>query len=252
MSSSRAQPSPATDPSVNCPQHGAFAKNHEGPRPTQRRGGYHDLIDELEAEFVRRFATGKDVLEVGCGNGLVLSRIARFAHCARGVDLSPRRLEQARARQLDVQLGSAADLPFEDDTFDVSCSFQALAHIAEIELALAEMARVVRPGGYVLAEFHNPWSLRALIERLAPARRVAGGVHERPTFTRYDSPRAAVRLMPAQCRLVAARGVRITIPSPLLLRVPLLDQAFGFAERRLCDSLLNRFGGFWIGAFQKQ
>jgi ubiquinone/menaquinone biosynthesis C-methylase UbiE len=241
-----------TDPSANRRYYDAFAKNYEAQRGDRSRGGYHDLIDELEAEFVRRFATDRDVLEVGCGTGLVLSRIARFARCARGVDLSPRMLDQARARQLDVQLGSATDLPFEDGTFDVSCSFKVLAHVPEIELALAEMARVVRPGGYVLAEFYNPWSLRALLKRLGPARRIAEGVDEGHVFTRYDSPRAAQRLMPPRCRLVAARGVRIALPSALLLRVPLLNQAFWFAERSLCDSVFSRFGGFWIGAFQKQ
>lgn len=230
----------------------AFAKSYEAQRGARSQGGYHDLIDELEAEFVRRFATGKDVLEVGCGTGLVLSRIAGFARCARGVDLSPRMLDQAREKHLDVQLASATDLPFEDDTFDVSCSFKVLAHIRDIEQALSEMTRVVRPGGYVIAEFYNPWSLRALIKRLGPARHIAQGVDEGHVFTRYDSPAAAERLMPAHCRKVAERGVRILLPSAQLMRVPLLDRAFWLAERRLCDSPLSQLGGFWIGAFQKQ
>jgi ubiquinone/menaquinone biosynthesis C-methylase UbiE len=252
MTSSR-EPSPSErDLSANRIYYDAFAENYERQRGVHSQGGYHDLIDELEAEFVRRFATGKDVLEVGCGTGLVLSRIAGFARCARGVDLSPRMLEHARARQLDVHLGSATDLPFEDGTFDVSCSFKVLAHVQDIELALAEMARVVRPGGYVIAEFYNPWSLRGLIKRFGPARSVAAGVDEGHVFTRYDSPAQADRLMPNGCRRVAARGVRIALPSALLLRVPLLDRAFWFAERRLCDSVFSRFGGFWIGAFQKQ
>src|SRR6188768_3345287 len=91
------------DPSANRGYYDAFAKNYEAERGARSRGGYHDLIDELEAEFVRRFATGKDVLEVGCGTGLVLRRIAEFARSARGVDLSPKMLELARERQLDVQ-----------------------------------------------------------------------------------------------------------------------------------------------------
>ena len=40
-------------------------------------GGYHELLDELESGFVERFGTGRDVLEVGCGTGLVLRRIQR-------------------------------------------------------------------------------------------------------------------------------------------------------------------------------
>lgn len=230
----------------------AFAKGYEAQRGSRSRGGYHELVDELEAEFVRRFATGKDVLEVGCGTGLVLSRIAQFARCARGVDLSPRMLDLAREKQLDVQLASATDLPFEDDTFDVSCSFKVLAHVRDIEQALSEMTRVVRPGGYVIAEFYNPWSLRALIKRLGPARRIAEGVDEGHVFTRYDSPAAAARLLPPGCRKVAERGVRILLPSALLMRVPLLNRAFWLAEQGLCDTPLSQLAGFWIGAFQKQ
>jgi len=251
--SSASQRAPSqSDPDANRRYYDAFAKNYEARRGARSRGGYHDLIDELESDFVRRFGTGKDVLEVGCGTGLVLSRIASFARCARGVDLSPRMLDYARERQLDVQLASATDLPFEDATFDVACSFKVLAHIEQIELALSEMARVVRPGGYVLAEFYNPWSLRGLIKRFGPALRIAEGVDEADVYTRFDSPWQAEKLLPASCRRVAERGVRITVPSARLLELPLLDKFFWFAERRLCDSPLRRFGGFWIGAFQKQ
>ena len=57
-----------------------------------------DVLDELESELVRRYGASGSVLEVGCGTGLVLSRIAQFADKATGVDLSPGMLEQARAR----------------------------------------------------------------------------------------------------------------------------------------------------------
>src|SRR5690606_25372618 len=100
-------------------------------------GGYHELLDELESEYVRRFGQARDVLEVGCGTGLVLKRIREFARTAKGVDLSPGMLEKAKTRGLDVQLGSATELPFEANQFDVTCSFKVLAHVPEIEKALA-------------------------------------------------------------------------------------------------------------------
>src|SRR5688572_11667057 len=95
----------------------AFAPNYEVGRGERHRGGYHDLLDQLEADFVRRFGLDKDVLEVGCGTGLVLERIRTFARSARGVDISPKMLERAKERQLDVQLASATALPFADATF---------------------------------------------------------------------------------------------------------------------------------------
>jgi SAM-dependent methyltransferase len=134
----------------------AFATGYETQRGDNDPGGYHELLDELESEFVRRFGAGRDVLEVGCGTGLVLGRIAGFAKSATGVDLSPGMLERARSRGLDVREASATALPFDDQSFDVTCSFKVLAHIPDIERALSEMARVTRPGGHVIAEFYNP------------------------------------------------------------------------------------------------
>src|SRR6266536_6672416 len=88
----------------------AFSAEYERERGQNDPGGYHELLDELEAEYVRRYGAGRDVLEVGCGTGLVLSRIAQFARSARGVDLSPGMLAKAQARGLDVVLGSATAL----------------------------------------------------------------------------------------------------------------------------------------------
>jgi ubiquinone/menaquinone biosynthesis C-methylase UbiE len=229
----------------------AFSQGYETHRGENDPGGYHDLIDELESDFVARWGRGKDVLEVGCGTGLVLQRIARFASSARGVDLSPGMLERARERGLDVVEGSATALPFEDQSFDVSCSFKVLAHVPEIERAIGEMARVTRSGGLVLAEFYNPNSLRGVVKRFGPAGKIAPGTHEGHVFTRYDSPRSVERLLPAGCRIVASRGIRIVTPTARVMRVPGLRALFRGAERALCDSPLAKFGGFWIAAIRK-
>jgi ubiquinone/menaquinone biosynthesis C-methylase UbiE len=229
----------------------AFSQRYDHRRGRNDPGGYHDLLDELEADFVQRFATGRDVLEVGCGTGLVLERIARFARTARGVDLSPGMLERARERGLDVVEGSATGLPFDDESFDVTCSFKVLAHIPDIATALGEMARVTRVGGFVLAEFYNPMSLRGLAKRFGPARSVADDTHEDQVYTRFDSPRAVRRLVPEGCRWVDARGVRIVTPTAALMRPAPLRLALRAAERALCDSPLRVFGGFYVAAMQK-
>src|ERR1041385_5939753 len=91
----------------NRPYYDAFSARYEAQRGRNDPGGYHELLDELEAGFVRRFAAGRDVLEVGCGTGLVLRRIEQFARSAKGVDLSPGMLERARKRGLRVSEGSA-------------------------------------------------------------------------------------------------------------------------------------------------
>lgn len=230
----------------------AFAADYERERGNNDPGGYHELLDELESSYVRRFGQGKDVLEVGCGTGLVLLRIREFARRATGVDLSPGMLEKAQQRGLDVKLGSATELPFENDQFDVTCSFKVLAHVPEIEKALAEMARVTRPGGVVLAEFYNPFSLRGLAKRLGPAGKIAPGANEHDVFTRFDSPARAEQLTPPGCVFAGARGVRITIPSAKLMKSPLGRRVFRAAEHALCDTPLKRLAGFYVAAYEKR
>ena len=224
----------------------AFAARYEDQRGENDPGGYHDLLDELESDLVARFGRGKEVLEVGCGTGLILERIGRFARVAKGVDLSPGMLAKARERGLDVVEGSATALPFADQSFDVTCSFKVLAHVPEVELALFEMARVTRPGGTILAEFYNPLSLRGLVKRLGPPGQVATGLRENAVFTRFDPPWRIRRLLPMGCELVGARGVRILTPAASLLSHPGSRQLFRRLERALCDGPLRVFGGFFI------
>jgi ubiquinone/menaquinone biosynthesis C-methylase UbiE len=228
-----------------------FSNRYEDRRGGRDPGGYHDLVDDLELEFLRRFAEGRDVLEVGCGTGLLLARMSGFARTARGVDLSPGMLERALARGLDVREGSATRLPFPDESFDVACSFKVLPHVREIRVALAEMARVVRPRGTIVAEFYNPISLRGLVKRLLPAGAISDRTHEDAVFTRFDSPWTIQRILPPGVRLIASRGVRIVTPAAITMRVPAVRSVLVRAERALCDSPLRHLGGFWIAAVEK-
>lgn len=230
----------------------AFAENYEAERGDNSDQGYHDMLDELESGFVRRYGTDKEVLEVGCGTGLVLQRLQTFARRAQGIDLSPGMLAKARERGLDVQEGSATELPFEDDSFDVTCSFKVLAHIPAINIALSEMARVTRPGGVVIAEFYNPHSIRGVLKRFGPAGRIHSTARESDVFTRFDSPSAVAKMAPLGCHLLDSRGVRIVTPSASVMRLQPLGQLLRRAEFWLADSRLKRFGGFYIAAFQKQ
>lgn len=229
----------------------AFSTRYEAQRGDNDPGGYHEMLDLLESDFVRPFGAGRDVLEVGCGTGLVLLRIRRFARSVKGVDLSPGMLARARERGLDVVEGSATALPFPDASFDVTCSFKVLAHVPEIEQALAEMLRVTRPGGTVVAEFYNPYSLRGLVKKLGPAGEIAHQATEKHVYTRFDSPRGVKRLLPPGTEIVATRGVRIATPTARLMKVPVARNLLRAAEWALCDSPLKVFGGFWIAAIRK-
>lgn len=222
-----------------------FARGYEARRRPNDPHGYHALVDDLEVELVERYGAGRDVLEAGCGTGLLLERFARFASRAAGFDLSPGMLERARARGLDVREGSVTDIPFDDRSFDVTCSFKVLAHVPDIARALSEMARVTRRGGVVIAELYNPWSLRGAVKRLGPKGAISAARDEGDVYTRYDSPLEARRLVPRGCTLEAARGIRIVTPAALAFRAPVLGWALPRLERALADSPLAALGGFY-------
>ncbi|MGD0678329.1 MAG: class I SAM-dependent methyltransferase [Polyangiaceae bacterium] len=229
-----------------------FSGRYDAERRPNRPLGYHALIDDLEVELVERHGTRADVLECGVGTGLLLERVAAFARSARGIDLSPRMLTKARSRGLDVQEASVTSIPFPDASFDVTYAFKVLAHVPEIGRALAEMARVTRPGGVVIAEFYNPLSLRGLIKRWGPARHISDATRESAVYTRFDAPWVVPRLLPSSLRLEAARGVRIITPAAGMLRIPVVRTIMRSAERRLADTPAAVLAGFYVAVLRRR
>jgi ubiquinone/menaquinone biosynthesis C-methylase UbiE len=229
-----------------------FSHRYEAERRPNRPDGYHALLDDLEVELVERYGAGGDVLECGAGTGLLLERMATFARSTKGIDLSPRMLEKARSRGLDVIEASVTSIPFADASFDVTCAFKVLAHVPELGRALAEMARVTRPGGVVLAEFYNPLSLRGLLKRFGPAGWISQTTRERAVYTRFDAPWVVPLLLPPSVKLECARGVRIVTPTAAAMRVPVIRDLLAAAERRLADTRAAFLAGFYIAVLRKQ
>jgi ubiquinone/menaquinone biosynthesis C-methylase UbiE len=229
-----------------------FSQRYEAARRPHRPDGYHALVDDLEVELVERYGAGGDVLECGAGTGLLLERIAAFARSARGIDLSPGMLEKARARGLEVREASVTAIPFADASFDVACSFKVLAHVPDIARALAEMARVTRPGGVVIAEFYNPLSLRGAVKRLAPAGKISHATRESAVYTRFDAPWIVPRILPPSLEFEAARGVRIVTPAAVAMQVPLLAGVLRGIERMLADTRAAFFAGFYVAVLRKR
>ena len=96
-------------------------------------------------------------LDVGCGNGAFTEEIiARFTPAAvTAVDPSDDQLAYARTRpgvkMTNFQVGDAQNLPFADRTFDIATMALVISFLPNPDKAAAEMARVVRPGGWVAA-----------------------------------------------------------------------------------------------------
>ncbi len=217
-----------------------------------RQHRYHQMVDDLEVEITLPYARGHRVLELGCGTGRILSRVAPVAREAIGVDLSPHMAEHARARGLDVRVGSVCDLPFEDDRFDLTYSFKVLAHVLEIDAAMREAARVTRPGGHLLLELYNPWSLRYLAKAIAGPSRVTEHRTEADVYTRWDAPPAIRKMLPPNLELIDYRGVRVLTPIAAVHGVTWLSRPLCRAERWATRSPFRRFGGFLVAVLRKR
>ncbi|MFI9045957.1 class I SAM-dependent methyltransferase [Streptomyces sp. NPDC053427] len=115
-----------------------------GGRAPDGRSSYEILCGRVQGS--------RRVLDLGCGDGLLLEYLARSdGRQLAGVDLSPQSLALARRRPalagVRLEEGRAQELPFPDDSFDACVSHLALMLMGEIEHVVAEVARVLSPGG---------------------------------------------------------------------------------------------------------
>ena len=105
--------------------------------------------------FAARWAAGKRVLDVACGEGYGSAFLARRAAYVAGVDVSAQAIahaERSYAKPGVVEFvqASCTRLPFPDLSFDVAVSFETLEHIEGQEAFLDELARVLAPGGVLI------------------------------------------------------------------------------------------------------
>jgi ubiquinone/menaquinone biosynthesis C-methylase UbiE len=102
-------------------------------------------------------------LDAACGTGRHTRRLVELGHEVTGIDATIEMLSLARDKLpgADLREGDLLDLPLEDRRFDLAVCALALEHVDDLERALSELARVVRPGGRVIVSDMHP-VLRAL------------------------------------------------------------------------------------------
>lgn len=104
---------------------------------------------------------GLSVLDVGCGGGLLSEEFAALGCAVTGVDRSAPTVAAAREHaqrmgfDIDYREGSAESLPFPARQFDVVCCCDVLEHVDDPDAVVAEIARVVKPGGVFLFDTIN-------------------------------------------------------------------------------------------------
>ena len=163
-------------------------------------------------------AKGGRILDAGCGTGRNLAEFAGWAKPS-GVDLSEEALRFCRRRGVHAARGRVESLPFPPGAFDAVTSFDVLYHrwVEDDAAAVAELARVLRPGGLLLVR--------------VPALKMLWGAHDAAVHSRHRYTAGEVRaLLEGQ----GLRVVRLTYANTLLFPV--------IALRRLLDRLTGREG----------
>ncbi len=99
-----------------------------------------------------------NLLDVGCGTGFYFPLLSQHAETITGVDVCVPMLEEAQElikthglSNCQVREGSALELPFDDGSMDVVLSWDFLHHVADVPQTLAEISRVLKPGGRYVA-----------------------------------------------------------------------------------------------------
>jgi 2-polyprenyl-6-hydroxyphenyl methylase / 3-demethylubiquinone-9 3-methyltransferase len=101
------------------------------------------------------------VLDLGCGGGLVAEEMAQLGYCVTGIDPSERSIAVARAQAheaglaIDYRNGAGESLPFERGTFDAAYCLDVLEHVSDVEKVIAEIQRVLKPGGLFVFDTIN-------------------------------------------------------------------------------------------------
>ena len=119
------------------------------------------FLNELDAQV--RWSSAASVLDVGCGEGIGTTRMAGVLTEASvvGLDVAhPGLLAEWKTRRherLEFVAGSAYDLPFGDDSFDLVAAIEVFEHLVRPERALAEMARVSRRGILLSVPWEPVW-----------------------------------------------------------------------------------------------
>lgn len=174
---------------------GTTIRFDDGAAYAQYMGAWSQIIGEQFLDWLN-LPTQLDWLDVGCGNGAFTEQICTRMQPARlaGIDPSSAQLDYARSRaQLADALlleGDAMALPFADDSFDVAVMPLVIFFVPEPQRGVAEMLRVVRPGGVVCAYAWDMYGGGFPYALLADALRQAGHPSPAPPSVEASRPEA--------------------------------------------------------------
>ncbi|MGN6257813.1 MAG: class I SAM-dependent methyltransferase [Solirubrobacterales bacterium] len=133
------------------------------PNVSERRPSLGERLGSLQRQAIVRFGPYRRVwqrppgrlLDVGCGTGDLAAIFGRRGWSVAGIEPSAAAAEHARAIGVEAVTGTLADVPWGDGEFDAILFNHSLEHIDEPARALAEAARLLRPGGLLAIAVPN-------------------------------------------------------------------------------------------------
>ena len=121
------------------------------------QGASKDQLSYMMTRYhlAKQFAKGKDVLEIACGSGTGLGYVAQEAKSMMGGDIDGNLVNIAADSykgdaKVKVQKIDAQALPYEDKSYDLVLLFEALYYIPDVSKFIAEVKRIIRPGGVLI------------------------------------------------------------------------------------------------------
>jgi len=129
---------------------------------------FKDLyFTKIKANYIKKFISDSSILEVGCGDGKLLSLLPKNTKIT-GLDISPFALKKAEKsladRKVSLILGDALNLKFDNNTFDLVLNSGLIEHYTKkLEEIIIEMYRVTKKGGYLISILTNNDFIRKML-----------------------------------------------------------------------------------------
>ena len=127
-------------------------------REQYAKGGLGRLYwDYRDESILRHVGDGKTLVEVGCGEGILLEKMTKLFSdkTVFAIEPEPENVEICKSHNLDVRPGSVYELPMEDASVDTLLFIEVIEHLDDPDLAIREISRVIKPGGKLILLFPN-------------------------------------------------------------------------------------------------
>jgi len=163
---------------ANIALHTAAASRYAKSEPHFRTENVQRVDNILKN--IREETNGIRLLDIGCGSGFIIDIADRHFPYIRGVDITPAMAESINPAKysgdVKIIISTCENMPFNDDYFDVCTAHAVLHHLHELEPAIHEAFRVLKPGGIFYSDLDPNYYFWDAMIRLQPDKPYAGFV----------------------------------------------------------------------------